>query len=641
MSIKYSDREMIKWLRMKAKELGRTPVQEEIRKDKRLPSSLTFHKHFGSYRNALKIAGLKPKPIGYDCQEILKLIKKKAQELGRVPKMKEVNSDPNMPSTEVYRRCFGTFTAAVRKAGYTPFREYSNIEILKLFKEKALKLGRSPTAVEINEDKDLPCSALYHKRFGNLRNIQRRLGIKPNILKYTDEELIAMLKNKSRQLKRPPIAKDIAKDRDLPCLSVYYTRFGSLQRARELAGCPSPHVHRTYTERELLKMLQKKIKELGRMPLTKEINLDTSMPHSVTYRYRFDGWQNLLRKMGFPIQKKHKAKGSYLTKTGYYNIPKIVSRLRQHVKRLKRLPSSSELDRDPFIPYHQTIRKIFGGMDNLAKLLNVPWFGNRVSYSDEELLECLKMKANELGRAPREEEMNKDARFAGACTYHARFGSFIKALDRIGMAPRFRFITKAELKNQIIKFSKEYRKVPTQKEFECSPDFPPLSIFRKRALTWNQLLDECRLPIHSNGITRYVNRSAEIVVKNLLISAGLGVEDMTVKSAHSKYSFKVDKRIRVHVSGATWQERGWKHSYLIWGFGVPDKKEFDYMVGIGFNKRMKVEAIYVFPVDMLIATCITTAAFRESKYSEFRLDSFEELAKIIGVLKRRKRNLRR
>jgi hypothetical protein len=565
----------------------------------------------------------------YDCAKILKLLKKKAKALGRTPTSKEVDKDRTLPDSTTYQRCFGSFRAAVRKTGYSPKGEYSNKEMLRLFKKKAKKLGRSPTKVEIDMDSKMPSSALYYKRFGSFKKIQKKLGIsRPSIFRCSNEDLIKLLKKKARELGRPPTLRDIRNDRNLPSISAYFNHFGTFQKVRELAGCPSPRLHRTYTDRELLRMIKKKIKILGRMPLAREIRDDKQMPHSATYGYRFGGWQNLLQILGFPPRKKYREQRKYRTKTGEYNIPKILSNLRKKVKRLGQLPSTTELGKDPNIPSPSALIKLFGGWRRLAKLLEVPPRPGPRLWVDNEMLRLLKMKADELGRAPTEIEVEEDKRLPGVGSYQSHFGGFIKALDKIGFASPFKFISKDNFIKQIIKFYKKYKKIPTRQEFEKSSEFPPLSILDREKLTWNQILDECKLPIHSNGIMHIVNREAEMVVKRLLTSSNLKIDDLTVKNAHSPYSFKINGKVRIHVSGATWHEREQRRSPA-WQFNIPDKRGFDFMVSVGFDDGMKVEAIYVFPVDILGLNSISTPAFGKNKYSQFRLNNFRQLAEVL------------
>ena len=259
----------------------------------------------------------------------------------------------------------------MRKAGYSPKSKYSDEEIIRLFSKKAKELGRCPKRIEIDKDPELPSASVYYKRFGSIGNLQNKLGIRPNIFKCSDEKLIQMLKRKAKELGRPPMGKDITEDKALPCLGVYYNHFGTLQRARELAGCPSPKTFRTYTNDELIEMLRRKIESLGRMPITKEIDDDERMPHSTTYSHRFGGYQNLLKIMGFPPTKKYKENKSYLKPSGEYDTQKILKYIRKKSKKMGRFPTLEEIREDPNIPCFETLRKLFGSMQELALLIGI------------------------------------------------------------------------------------------------------------------------------------------------------------------------------------------------------------------------------------------------------------------------------
>ena len=58
----YTDKELIKLLRQKAKKLGRIPTSTDIRKDKKLPSISYYRRRFGSWVKALKASRLTPLP---------------------------------------------------------------------------------------------------------------------------------------------------------------------------------------------------------------------------------------------------------------------------------------------------------------------------------------------------------------------------------------------------------------------------------------------------------------------------------------------------------------------------------------------------------------------------------------------------
>jgi len=579
---KYTSEKLLKFLRMKTKELGEVPFMKDIKCDNRLPSITTYARYFGSYGNALKKAGLNRRQRGYDRVTLLKFIEDKAKILGRAPSRREVNTDPRMPSSNAYIRCFGGFRAAILQAGYLPKRERSDQTLLELFRKRTEELGRSPTLKEIDRDRGLPSLYLYRKRFGSIRKVQKMLGVKPNVPRcrdYDEAELIEMLKKKAKQLGKPPSRRDIAKDKNIASPYIYHKHFGSLAKAREMADCPSSFIHHKHTKNELIKMLRNKIKSLGRMPYLREIDADPKMSSSATYIRKFGSTRKMYPMMGFTPKKKIKQEEKYTKKNGEYDILKILNYLRKKANKQGKFPAWKDLNSDPNIPCRDTLTKLFGRTYQIAKLIGIS--------------------------IPKK-------------------------------AYTFRFITREQFKKEIIRFYKKHEKIPTIKEFQNSPETPPMSLTKQKNLTWNQLIDECGLPIHSRGYVLSLNREAEMVVKRILISNRHQVEDLTAKNSASPYSFKVDGEVKIHVAGATKRLANKKYKYMVWTFGIPRKKEFDYMVSVGFDELIKAEAIYVFPVDMLCQIAIGASVTGRGRYAPYRLMHPNHLEKVLGISKRRK-----
>ena len=55
---KYTKEQLIFYLKKYSKELKKTPTIKDINKNKKVPSSSTYMKRFGSWNNSLKKAGL-------------------------------------------------------------------------------------------------------------------------------------------------------------------------------------------------------------------------------------------------------------------------------------------------------------------------------------------------------------------------------------------------------------------------------------------------------------------------------------------------------------------------------------------------------------------------------------------------------
>jgi hypothetical protein len=114
----------------------------------------------------------------YTDEQILAELKQSAERLGRSPTMREFSADPKTtvhPQTVIEH--FGSWNRAKRKAGLVPRRFATREELLALLRELGDKLGRVPTARDIDENRNkLPSKSLYWHTFGSLTNALREAG---------------------------------------------------------------------------------------------------------------------------------------------------------------------------------------------------------------------------------------------------------------------------------------------------------------------------------------------------------------------------------------------------------------------------------------------------------------------------------
>ncbi|MBQ6486448.1 hypothetical protein IJI76_01835 [Candidatus Saccharibacteria bacterium] len=136
-----SNEEIIAMLRALAEQLGKTPTQLDVEAEESVLTVPKICKSFGSYNNALIAAGLKPNKVfgggrkprqakgretRFNKDELIKLIKLKAEELGYTPTWSQITLDKRFPSPATLARLFGgTYNQAMIAAGLTPhgFRE--------------------------------------------------------------------------------------------------------------------------------------------------------------------------------------------------------------------------------------------------------------------------------------------------------------------------------------------------------------------------------------------------------------------------------------------------------------------------------------------------------------------------------------
>jgi len=114
----------------------------------------------------------------YSDDQILAQLRASAERLGRSPTMKEFAADGEAtvhPQTVIER--FGTWNAAKRAAGLVPRRFVTREELVTLLRKLGEELGRVPTARDLDERRGtMPSKSLYWHTFGSLANALREAG---------------------------------------------------------------------------------------------------------------------------------------------------------------------------------------------------------------------------------------------------------------------------------------------------------------------------------------------------------------------------------------------------------------------------------------------------------------------------------
>jgi len=114
----------------------------------------------------------------YSDEQILAELRASAERLGRSPTMKEFGADPKThlhPQTVIEH--FGTWNAAKRAAGLVPRRFATRSELLEVLRGLGEELGRTPTARDIDERRGrMPSKSLYWHTFGSFTTALREAG---------------------------------------------------------------------------------------------------------------------------------------------------------------------------------------------------------------------------------------------------------------------------------------------------------------------------------------------------------------------------------------------------------------------------------------------------------------------------------
>ena len=143
---RYSDELILSELRACAQRLGRSPTMKEFSDDPETTvHPQTVIEHFGTWNAAKRAAGLVPRRFATR-QELLSLLRRLGDELGRVPTAKDIDDRRGrMPSKSLYWHTFGSLTTALREAGFdVPVGEERLERAVQQGTELAKTLGRLP-----------------------------------------------------------------------------------------------------------------------------------------------------------------------------------------------------------------------------------------------------------------------------------------------------------------------------------------------------------------------------------------------------------------------------------------------------------------------------------------------------------------
>ncbi|HET8606659.1 MAG TPA: hypothetical protein VFL66_06470 [Gaiellaceae bacterium] len=116
---RYSDEQILAELRACADRLGRSPTMKEFAADAETQvHPQTVIEHFGSWNAAKRKAGLVPRRFATR-EELLRLLAELGERLGRVPTARDIEANRGtMPSKSLYWHTFGSLSAALKEAGF-------------------------------------------------------------------------------------------------------------------------------------------------------------------------------------------------------------------------------------------------------------------------------------------------------------------------------------------------------------------------------------------------------------------------------------------------------------------------------------------------------------------------------------------
>lgn len=162
------------------------------------------------------------------------------------------------------------------------------------------KYGEIPMKKDFDNNPEYPCSNVYRTRFGRWNNAIEMAGLHIRG-KYTDNELLDILKRFRNENGRVPMQSDFINNSEYPSYRSYYNRFGSWNNALLLAGLDTDTNRKFYADNELLNYLKEFHDKNGKPPTHTDFTNNPRYPSFDTYRYRFGGWEKALKLAGLDL----------------------------------------------------------------------------------------------------------------------------------------------------------------------------------------------------------------------------------------------------------------------------------------------------------------------------------------------------
>jgi len=201
----------------------------------------------------------------------------------------------------------------VREYGKKQPALYTDDHLLRLIRQLAKRLGRTPHLRDFTRDPEMPRGELIFRRFGTLEEACRRARVRyvppPNANRYSREDLLGVLRKSWKQLGRVPTVSDFGNRKGRPSVQAIARVFGTWNKA--LTAASIPPLRPRYEDSELVELYRMvTARNHGRPPTSKEWDRlrkgpsfrRYSLPSSRTIIERLT-WPGLKRRCGLSAPK--------------------------------------------------------------------------------------------------------------------------------------------------------------------------------------------------------------------------------------------------------------------------------------------------------------------------------------------------
>ena len=263
---KYSDEEILDQIRKYYMKKGKH-TRDGFDKDRTVCSSWVVFNRFGSWENALKKAGIKPR-VKLTRELVIEQLKECYSRNGRIDK-EIFDKDKETCSSSHATWLLGGWNKALEEAGLKvkkEYVEYDKIKLLEILREK-VETGEFIHKADVNEIKGIP-SYTYIYKLWNWKELSQILGLKRKTHKYTKKEIIEKYKEVKNDLKYWRGKFSYTEFNEITGIGsgTIVTHFGSVKKF--LNEIKEKEIHEfvkvTHTKEEILKMYKEYSIKIGK-----------------------------------------------------------------------------------------------------------------------------------------------------------------------------------------------------------------------------------------------------------------------------------------------------------------------------------------------------------------------------------------
>jgi hypothetical protein len=245
----YSAEELIETVRQVAEELGRPPVASEFT-ELGIASHTTIAKRFGSYTDGVEQAGFDPhREKNIPTESLLRDVQRVTQQLNSSPTRTQYRQHGNYSLKTIQRR-IGSFTEAVRAAGYEPYErnyEQNKIPAKNVLTDIRQSVGKRASTTEINRDCKYSQGPI-ERHFGGYWRAMVRAGVRPTSsvpLSNVDYKIFLRSVDEFNQITRlygKLVAFTGLSNRHINSIDIEWVRHLDTDRRDTLIVVPSEHL---------------------------------------------------------------------------------------------------------------------------------------------------------------------------------------------------------------------------------------------------------------------------------------------------------------------------------------------------------------------------------------------------------------